>query len=149
MKDSDSENFNLYYESHLRWPFMLSTVGMLRKSNWGPFWPCPTWLGQKLTPAQCISHGRSSCVVTTNLTVTLIQTLPLLTQLLGSLVSSFPGQVLKIQSNLLPLATLFFSRWKRRLAHFQLLNKQLLQRSFSPDQLLSVRLHIYMQQNPK
>ena len=43
----------------------------------------------------------------------------------------------------------FFSRWKRRLAHFQLLNKQLLQRSFSPDQLLSVRLHIYVQLNPK
>ena len=44
---------------------MLSTVGMLRKSNWGPFWPCPTWLGQKLTPAQRISsHVKSSCVVT-------------------------------------------------------------------------------------
>ena len=64
MKGSDSENFNLYYESHLRWPIMLSTVGMLRKSNWGPFWPCPTWLGQKLTPAQCISHVKNSCVVT-------------------------------------------------------------------------------------
>ena len=53
--------------------------------------------------------------------------------------------------NLSPLATLFFSRWKKELAHFQLLNKQLLQHSFSPDQLLSVRLHIYMQQlqNPK
>ena len=70
---SDSENVYLCYESHLRWPFMLSTVGMLRKSNWGPFWPCPTWLGQKLTPAQCTSfYVRNSCVVTTNLTITLI-----------------------------------------------------------------------------
>ena len=43
-----------------------------------------------------------------------------------------------------PRNVVSYPRWKRRLAHFQLLNKQLLQRSFSPDQLLSVRLHIYI-----
>ena len=56
------------------------------------------------------SHVSFVVTIQELLTVTLIQTLPLLTQLLGSLVSSFPGQVLKIQSNLSPLATLFFSQ---------------------------------------
>ena len=57
-----------------------------------------------------ISHVSFDATASEFLTSTLIQTLPLLTQLLGSLVSSFPGQVLKIQSNLSPLATLFFSQ---------------------------------------
>ena len=111
---------------------------MLRQSSWGPFWPClASCLFRSCTDAISSLHTlHLSMFRLINCDAYLIQTLPLLSQLLGSLVSSFPGQVFlttveNVSINDLGFLFAFFARWGKRWGYCLLPNKKQLLHCFS------------------